>query len=310
MEISIETITSLLKEINIPISIEGKRISIKKISAIGPHVEKAVCYYVGDNPSHLSGISKSIIICKPSLKIDKKRNNTYIFTEYPQLCFYHISKLFKKEHAIGIHTHSVLHESTILGKGVSIGPFCEIEKCVIGNNVIIESGVKIHRGSMIGNNVQIQSNTVIGATGVMWAWDGDGNKVRCAQTGNVIIEDDVFIGSGVSIVRGAFENKPTLIGMDTMIAHGTMIGHGSIIGKCNHFANNVSIAGSVITGKNCFFGSGSIIRPHINLSDDITIGAGAVVVKDFTEAGITLIGNPARKLIEKSKTQSGVPAPY
>ena len=311
MEISFDRILSVLKNQNMQISTEGEKISINKIAAIGSNVKEAVCYYVGEDPSHLSGISKSIIICKTGLAADFSRGNTYIFSEHPQLCFYHISNLFKKKHSIGVHTQSILHESVILGVGVSIGPFCEIEKCVIGDNVIIESGVKVHRDTIIGNNVQIQSSSVIGATGVMWAWGEDGKKVRCEQTGNVIIEDDVFIGSNVTIVRGAFENKPTIIGLGTVIAHGTMIGHGTVIGPSNHFANNVSIAGSVTTGKNCFFGSGVTIRPHINFIGRYNCRGRCCCCKGFFRKwAVTLFGNPARKHLAKHNTPSGVPAHF
>ena len=226
MIIAFDTIVSMLESKGISFSTEGDRISIKKIAAIGPEVEGAICYYVGDDPSHLTGVKNSIVICKTGLTYSPKNKNAYIYTKHPQLCFYYISSLFKEIHEIGIHNLSIIDNSTIIGQNASIGPFCEIEECKIGNNVIIESGVKVHRGSIIGNNVQIQSNSVIGATGVMWTWDNNENKIRCVQTGNVIIEDDVFIGSGVTIVRGAFENKSTVIGRNTMMAHGTMIGHG------------------------------------------------------------------------------------
>jgi UDP-3-O-[3-hydroxymyristoyl] glucosamine N-acyltransferase len=124
----------------------------------------------------------------------------------------------------------------------------------------------------------------------------------------VIIKDDVFIGSNITIVKGSFKNRSTYIGRGTMIAHGTMIGHGVKIGPNNHFANNVSVAGSVMTGKNCFFGSGSVIRPHIKIASDTIVGAGAVVVNNFDqETGIVLVGNPARVLKNIKKSYSGVP---
>lgn len=288
-------------------SVQGNNISVRKLAAIDPEVKEALCYYVGDNPEKLNGIQRSVIICNPGLEIAEDNENTIIFTVSPQLCFYYLSSLFQTQQNYGIHTQALVHNSTSIGRNVTIGPFCTIEECDIGDNVIIESGVKIHKGTVIGKNVHIQSNSVIGATGVMWAWDGN-NKIRCVQTGNVKIEDDVFIGSNVTIVRGAFENLPTIIGKGSMIAHGTMIAHGSVIGSYNHFANNVSIAGSVKTEENCFFGSGSVVRPHILIPKETIVGAGAVVVKNFMEEGLTLIGNPARKLCRNNNEPSGVPA--
>jgi UDP-3-O-[3-hydroxymyristoyl] glucosamine N-acyltransferase len=309
MAISLESIVTLLKSQDIDFSTSGDDISVKRMAAIAPQVKEALCYYVGSDPHKLAGIENSIIFCRPGLTLDPHNNNTIIYTEYPQLCFYHASFLFEEKKTSVIHSQTMIDTSAEIGKGASIEAFCEIEECIIGENVIIDAGVKIYKGTAIGNNVRIQSNSVIGATGVMWTWDNNGRKVTCLQTGNVIIEDDVFIGSNITIVRGAFENKPTIIGKGTMMAHGTMIGHGSVIGEHNHFANNVSIAGSVTTGENCFFGSGSTVRPHIRLPRDTIVGAGAVVVKNFSQDGLILIGNPARVMETKKVALSGVPAP-
>ena len=310
MEVSLQDIIALLQTKNIPFSVLGNPISIHRMAAIAPQVSDALCYYDGDDPSKLDGIQNSIILCKPGLNASRFQNNTMIFTLHPQLCFYHASSLFEEKPQTGIHSQAVIHPGAQLGPGASIGPFCVLEECSIGENVVLDSGVKIHKGTVIGSHVYIQSNSVIGAIGVMWTWDSEGSKIRCMQTGHVIIEDNVFVGSNITIVRGAFENQPTIIGKDTMIAHGTMIGHGARIGAQNHFANSVSIAGSVTIGENCFFGSGSVVRPHITIPRGTTVGAGAVVIKDFLEEGLVLIGNPAREMGDKKDRMSGVPAPF
>ena len=310
MTITLNMIQKCLKNNDIKFEVVGDISSVEKVSAIGSSVRDSVCYYVGDEKDLLAGIKRSIIFCKPTLDIDIETGNSYILTDHPQLCFYLVSGLGGKNEKPTINKNSWIDENACIGENVSIGPFCTIEKCSIGDNTVIESGVKIHRNSVIGKNVHIQANSVIGAIGVMWAWSEDGRKIRCYQSGHVIVEDDVFIGSNVSVVRGAFQNLPTVIGCNTMISHGTMIGHGVIIGYSNHFANNVSIGGSVKTGKNCFFGSGASVRPHVSLGDDTTIGAGAVVVKDTIDSGMTLVGCPAKGIQSTKKNQSGVPSPF
>lgn len=309
MPISLNRVKSILIDNDIKYKIEGDNILVNNLSAIDKGVERSLCYYVGDNYNDLSGIENSIIICNNNMKIPASIKNTIIYTDNPQLSFYLASKLFEDKPKWGIDKNSLVDPSTRFGKKVSIGPYCHIENCIIGDEVTIESGVKIYKDSIIGDRVHIQSNTVIGATGVMWTWNDKNEKISCTQTGNVIIENDVFIGSNITIVKGAFKNRSTIIGKGTMIAHGTMIGHGAIIGLYNHFANNVSIAGSVITGNNCFFGSGATIRPHIKLARDMIIGAGAVVVSNFDEEpGIILAGNPAKILRKKKRKYAGVPA--
>jgi len=310
MSISLKSIVALLKSKNLGFSVSGNNPSVERLLAIAPQVKDALCYYVGDDPYELRGVENSIVICKPGLTLDSFKNNTIIYTDHPQLCFYHASSLFNDKNEPVIDAQSVINKKAEIGKGASIGPFCVIDECTIGGNATLDSGVKIYKGTVIGNNVHIQSNSVIGASGVMWTWDSRGNKVSCIQTGNVIIEDNVFIGSNITIVKGSFENKPTVIGKDTMMAHGTMIGHGSVIGQRNHLANNVSIAGSVTTGENCFFGSGSIVRPNAAIPKGTIVGAGAVVVNDFLQEGLVLMGNPARETVMKKDKMSGVPAPF
>jgi UDP-3-O-[3-hydroxymyristoyl] glucosamine N-acyltransferase len=306
--VSLDSITEVIRAKNINIDVKGPQNAVEKMAAIAPDVENSLCYYIGNNPEHLAGIKSSIIICKPGLEVESG-NNTYVFTAHPQLVFYYVSSLFGEKPEPKINNSAIVDKNAQIGKGVSIGAFCVIDECMIGENVIIESGVRLYRGTFIGNNVHIQSGTVIGAAGVMWAWDSNGNKVPCVQTGNVIIEDNVTVGSNITIARGAFPNKPTIIGDGTMISHGTMIGHGTVIGASNHFANNVALAGSVTTGKKCFFGSGAVVRPHIEIAPETIIGAGAVVVRDFLEEGQVLVGNPAQPMVKK-KNASGVPDTY
>jgi len=310
MPIHVESILDLLKSLDIEFSIVKGTSSVRGTAAIASKVENSLCYYVGADPDVLRGVKNSILFCKPGIELDLIQNNTLIYAESPQLCFYYASALLETKVKPGIHSNAIIHRNAKIGNGASIGSFCVIEESIIGENVILETGVKILHGTVIGNNVQIQPNSVVGATGVMWAWGNYGKKIPMAQTGNVIIEDDVHIGSNITISKGAFENKPTIIGKGTMMSHGTMIGHGAVIGKSNHFANNVAIAGSVTSGENCFFGSGSSIRPHIQLPNNTTIGAGAVVVKNFSQEGLVLVGNPARELKAKKDKLSGVPHPF
>lgn len=310
MEITLESIISLLDAKGITVSVHGGKKSVKKISAIAPQVKDSLCYYVGDDLEKLSGVKDSIVFCKPTLEIEDEMSNTFVLTEHPQLCFYHSSTLFKKKTTLGIHEQAVIDRDSVIGMEASIGPNSVIEKSIIGDNVIIDSGVKVYEGTVIGNNVHILSGTVIGSIGTLWTWDRAERMIPCNQTGKVIIEDEVFVASNVSIARGSYENTPTIIGKGTMISNGTAIGHSSVIGTFNHFGNNVTLGGSVKTGDKCFFGSGSVVRPHITIPESTIVGAGAVVVKDYFKTGLVLAGNPARILETENGSLSGVPDPY
>ena len=91
MSIPLKSIVAFLKSKNLDFSVNGNDLSVERLLAIAPQVKGALCYYVGDDPGILSGVENSIIFCKPGLQMDPSRNNTIIYTENPQLYFYHAS---------------------------------------------------------------------------------------------------------------------------------------------------------------------------------------------------------------------------
>lgn len=289
--ITLTQIKILLDQINLQFTIYGKDKIVKDILAIEPNLKDAFCYYTGTDILFLNSLSNCIICINelPDLYDLNKEDNTYIVSDNPQLLFYYCSLLFQEDN-YNISKHVQIDFRAKIGSNLKIKSYSIIENCYIGNNVDIGSNVFIQNGSVIGDNVIIESNTVIGSTGVMWTGK---DKIKCYQTGNVIIKDNVFIGSNISIVRGAFKNRPTIIDSNSCISHGTMIGHGCVIKTNNHLANNVTLAGSVTINENCFLGSACCIIPHIIIPKNSVIGSNSVVIRNYLEEGKVFVGNPA-----------------
>jgi UDP-3-O-[3-hydroxymyristoyl] glucosamine N-acyltransferase len=88
--------------------------------------------------------------------------------------------------------------------------------------------VTIYPRAEIGNRVRIHANSVIGSDGFGYVQDG-GIHRKVPQIGNVIIGDDVEIGAGVTIDRGAL--GPTVIGKGTKIDNLVQIAHNVEIGE-------------------------------------------------------------------------------
>lgn len=76
----------------------------------------------------------------------------------------------------------------------------------IGNDTLIKSNVSIAHDVQIGANCIIHQNAVIGCDGFGNARDDDGSWTKIPQLGRVIIEDDVEIGSGTTVDRGAIDD--------------------------------------------------------------------------------------------------------
>jgi UDP-3-O-[3-hydroxymyristoyl] glucosamine N-acyltransferase len=112
----------------------------------------------------------------------------------------------------------------------------------------------------------------------------------------VIVEDDVTIGTNVSILKGMLED--TIIGAGTRIANNVCIGHSVRIGKNCYVSSGVTIGGACVIEDNCWLAVGITLTDHVKVGKNTMIGAGAVLIKDALPDSLYL-GNPARKVSER-----------
>lgn len=113
-----------------------------------------------------------------------------------------------------------------------------------------------------------------------------------------IISKWVEIGDGCIITAGSIITCNIKIGNHAHINLHTTIGHDCKIGDFFTTAPGVNISGICDIGESVYFGTNSSIRQGINVCNEVTIGMGAVVVKNIIEPGV-YVGSPAKK-IEKS----------
>ncbi|MDR1983383.1 MAG: UDP-3-O-(3-hydroxymyristoyl)glucosamine N-acyltransferase [Prevotellaceae bacterium] len=192
-------------------------------------------------------------------------------------------------------------KGAVIGNNVKIYPHVYVgENVHIGDNTILYSGVKIYAGCKIGANCIIHSCTVIGADGFGFVPQNDGVYKKIAQTGIVIVEDDVEIGSNTSIDRATM--GATVIHRGTKIDNLVQIAHNVEIGDNTVIAAQAGIAGSAKIGKQCVIGGQVGIVGHISIADGTQIGAQSGVSKNTTE-NATIAGSPA---IDYSKNQRNI----
>lgn len=156
-------------------------------------------------------------------------------------------------------------KKTIVGRGLIInGAFKE--KISIGNNVTIGRFCRIGNtfgqgaGIVIGNECNIGNNFT-------------------AIDGEIIIDDNALIASGVSIFAGNHKINVNL-------------------NECNRGYSDTGMTFSPVhIGKNCWIGEKVVILPGVTIGEYSIIGAGSVVSRSIPKKSIA-VGNPA-KVIKK-----------
>lgn len=112
---------------------------------------------------------------------------------------------------------------------------------------------------------------------------------------NAVIGEEVIIGIGSVVMAGSVINCCTKIGKGCIINTGSTIDHDNHIEDFVHISPGAHLAGTVKVGKSSWLGIGSVISNNVSITSHCKVGAGAVVIKDITEAG-TYVGVPVRKV--------------
>ena len=250
----------------------------------------------------ISSSKAQAIIVHDSFDIKDKRN--YLVTSDPYLAYAKASSLFKKyvfelDNA-SIHPSATISNDSSIGENVSIGANVVIgPNCNIGDNVIIKSNCSIVQDVTIGENSIIHNGTVLGSDGFGYAPTKTG-YVKIEQIGKLLIKKNVEIGANCTIDRGAL--------LDTEIHEGVkldnqiQIAHNVIIGKNSAIAASCAVAGSTIIGKNFQMGGLSGVLGHLNICDNVTVGAHTLITKDIKESGNYVGIMPAQELKNWAKS--------
>jgi acetyltransferase-like isoleucine patch superfamily enzyme len=150
---------------------------------------------------------------------------------------------------------------------------------LIGGQVVIHPGARIGAGARIGDHAQIRDGARIGAGTTIGSFSSVdpgvlvGERVsvqtRCYLTGGTVIEDDVFVGPGV-----------------TMTNDNTMNRHGP----------DKEFEGPLLR-RACRIGGGVVLCPGVEIGAEAFVAAGALVTKDVPPRAVVM-GAPARRVRE------------
>jgi len=180
------------------------------------------------------------------------------------------------EQGVDVDPGAVIGPGAEIGAGTRIGPHAVIGPQVrVGRDCAVGASVTL-QCALIGNRVIIHPGARIGQDGFGFAMGPKGH-MKVPQVGRVIIQDDVEIGAGTCIDRGA--SRDTVIGEGTKIDNLVQIGHNVVIGRHCVIVSQVGIAGSSTLEDFVVLGG------QVGLAGHLTVGMGAKIAAQSGVAG-------------------------
>ena len=153
-----------------------------------------------------------------------------------------------------MNEHVCITPDVKLGKGVKLSQFINLYGCEIGDDTKIGAFVEIQKNATVGKCCKVSSHTFI-----------------CE---GVTVEDDVFIGHGVTFINDSYPRATT---------------DGKLQTEADWRVERT------VVKKGASIGSGATILSNTCIGENAIVGAGSVVTRDVP-ANTIVAGNPARVL--------------
>ena len=154
-----------------------------------------------------------------------------------------------------MNSWNCIADDVVLGAGVRLSQFINLYGCRIGDETKIGAFVEVQKNARVGSRCKISSHSFI-----------------CE---GVEIEDEVFIGHGVTFTNDVF---PRAANPDGRLQ-----------------TDDDWQVGRTVVRKGASLGSGATILCNLTIGENAIVGAGSVVTKDVPPNAV-VAGNPARLL--------------
>lgn len=280
--------------------------------AVPPHVEHC----------HLSKAGVMVLGFDDPVLPD---NRPVIRVENPRAAFAALLELFRHRAEVErvVSDKAYIAPSAKIGKDVAVMPFAYIDEgaeigdgtviyphVYVGRNVKIGAGClfypssTIREGCVLGNKVVLQSGAVIGGDGFGYITDKKtGKHSFVLQAGNVVLEDEVEIGSNSCIDRATAGS--TVVGAGTKIDNLVHLGHNDVLGKNCLVVAHVGISGSVTAGDNCVFAGQVGTVGHITIGNNCQFAGRTGITHNIPDNSVCA-GFPAQPYKEWLKQEANL----
>lgn len=280
---------------------DGDR-TIARVSTLQPGAADGLAYLADAAHSEaLQETQAGVVIVAPQFADECP--TTALIAEEPRLAYARVAALFlPPPPPPGIAQGALVSPDASVDPAASIGMGAVVEAGArIGARVWLEAGCVIGRDARVGEDCRIEPNAVVGSSvylaarvrvgggaviggrGFGLAQD-QGQHVPIPQLGGVAIGDDVEVGAGCTIDRGAIDD--TRLDAGVKLDDQVHIGHNCHIGAHTIIAGYAAVAGSCDIGSGCMIGGAAGIGDHVSIPAGTMITGGTQVPGDIDQPGV------------------------
>jgi len=283
---------------------EGESFEVTKMNTLRDATKSEISFV--SNSKYIKDIQNSnagAIIVDKSTKEFIPSGCIALVVESPYLAMAILSKQFAPPIEDDTLSEAQIGEGTTvspkaeIAKGAKIGKNCTImahvyvgANALVGDNTVLYPSVTVYRDCRVGSDCIIHASATIGSDGFGFATNKLGEHIKIYQNGNVVVEDNVEIGSSTTIDRAAFGT--TLIKHGVRIDNLVQVGHNCIIGEHSVLVAQAGISGSTTMGRNVVMGGQSAVAGHLSIAPFTTMAARSGVTKSIHQSGMTFAGFP------------------
>lgn len=177
---------------------------------------------------------------------------------------------------VSVGAYTVIEDGVTIADNTVIFPQCYIGKDVtIGKNCLLYPQVVIREQCILKDYVILQAGAKIGSDGFGFTFH-EGRHQKIPQIGNVVLGNDVEIQSNTCIDRAKIAS--TVIGDNTKIDNLVQIGHNVTVGMSSICCAQVGVAGTTDIGNGVILAGQVGLAGHMKIGDRVQVGAQSGVI--------------------------------
>lgn len=293
------TAKEIAKHLQLPF--HGDDITVECYAQLSAPRPNSIVFAKKYNDEYVSRLNNSeSILAIVTADYEGKLTCSHIISTNPRLEFIRVlSQFFAQEKPKGfIHPSANIETGATIGENVFIGAGCYVSaQSIVGDGCILHPNVVLDNRVVLGRNCEIKSGAVLGQEGFGFERDDDGEPVHFPHFGDVIVGDNVFIGSNTTVERATLGS--TIIENNVKVDDLVQIGHNSHIGEGSMITVGAIVCGGAVLKPQSYLAPNVSVKEKVSIGRRAFAGLGAVVLKDVAD-GAVVAGVPAKE-INKNK---------